>query len=469
MSQKTPILILIVLSTFVFVAACAAPPGITMPGFSTSTPALTAPTEIPAPPTAVPATATTEVMETASVESDPQFTPTPTPVPDPYADVYTFEGWARVTFPMDLGTNDFRELTDVAYIDEQFFAVGFGSLELELDASIWRSIDGLVWKSIMTESDAVFGGEGEQQMRAITDGARGIVVVGEETRGDSIIPVVWWSNEGETWRRVDLPTPADDLYQSLVDVTQFGNRYYAVGVEENEAGEIRGMLWTSINGRSWTRFQEPEGLFGDTEQYVAFSSILAHEEGLIIVGNVEPATGVDVDGAVWTSTDGRAWERVSPARAGLEDVSKTRYQFLNRVQTDGETFVIIGGETDIEEGAEPFNNIVVWDSSDGERWTRRFDHKPNFAQQWMYDMAFYGDEGMAVGQEQRLDDIRAAVWSLDDGVWEQLTHSEIVFGGAGIQRINAVSPFSDGLIGVGITEAQGRRNAAVWLYLPARK
>ena len=167
-----------------------------------------------------------------------------------------------------------------------------GNMAADVDAAVWTSVDGITWSRIVHD-DLVFGGEGVQTMESVTAAGPGLVAVGGNT--------IWTSVDGTTWVRVP--------YQNAVfgggdidGVTAGGPGVVAVGSANGRAA-----VWTSANGRKWSRVLDAPIL--DTSRLRAVS---AGGPGLVAVGSTEHGEAVDRELAVaWTSVDGTTWLRVS--------------------------------------------------------------------------------------------------------------------------------------------------------------
>jgi hypothetical protein len=80
-------------------------------------------------------------------------------------------------------------------------------------------------------------------------------------------------------------------------------------------------VWTSPDGRNWERVPESSDVFGG-EGDQTMSVVTASPLGLVAAGS--ESLGHDVNGAVWTSPDGLTWVRLpgdTPAMSPLTDPS----------------------------------------------------------------------------------------------------------------------------------------------------
>jgi hypothetical protein len=85
-------------------------------------------------------------------------------------------------------------------------------------------------------------------------------------------------------------------------------------------------------------------------------------DGFVAVGEDLRFDG-PVDGAIWTSPTGAEWSRLDPSASELADAD------LDFVATTGSTIVALGVPRDGDQAPDGPSRIV-WQSSDGGRWTR---------------------------------------------------------------------------------------------------
>jgi hypothetical protein len=102
-------------------------------------------------------------------------------------------GWGRV--PHDeavFGGAEDQEMRSVAAVGPGLVAVGYDTSGGDQDAAVWTSFDGLTWSRV-PHDELVFGGEGDQIIRAVTIGGPGLVAVGTDYRhGDQDAAVWYW-------------------------------------------------------------------------------------------------------------------------------------------------------------------------------------------------------------------------------------------------------------------------------------
>ena len=161
----------------------------------------------------------------------------------------------------------------------------------DADAAVWTSVDGLSWSRV-PHDEAVFGGDGGREMSSVVAGGPGLVAVGQEgvnsqgyTGAGSAM--VWTSVDGLSWSRI----PDDEVVlheageQGMTSVTVGGPGLVAVGFEWLGGGDWHAAAWASVDGMSWSRVPHDEAVFGG-EGAQFMHSVSAGGPGLVAVGFV---------------------------------------------------------------------------------------------------------------------------------------------------------------------------------------
>jgi hypothetical protein len=178
-------------------------------------------------------------------------------------------------------------------------------------AAVWTSVDGITWSRV-PHDEAVFGGPGESWMNDVTPGGPGLVAVGISGRNEEegvAAAAVWTSVDGISWSRV----PHDEAVfggAAMTGVTFGGPGLVAVGSNGDA------VVWTSVDGITWSRVPGDDAVFGgagDQEPH----SVTVGGPGLVAVGMegycYTPGSECSPNGyvpVVWTSVDGITWSRV---------------------------------------------------------------------------------------------------------------------------------------------------------------
>lgn len=289
-----------------------------------------------------------------------------------------------------------------------------------------RSPDGVAWTTVPTGSafaglDVDHGdwvlGTAERQGTIVAVGAS---VLFDGSSGDA---TAWWSTDGKAWHRATVPGGAD---AEIAAVAAGATGFVAVGSDGYPGGNTQlpgargAAVWTSADGRAWTRVPPQDGFAGGIMRSVVF-------DGSRYVGGGEriPRAGAGMpEPPIWTSADGRHWSRtargslpavfdlvrlaVAPggvfALAGSLDGSAAALyrsegqgawtpvalpsvppppglgpsaMYLRDVAAAGGRWVLVGLQT--PPGGDAADQLVVWTSADGQAWQPVTPDRPELA------------------------------------------------------------------------------------------
>ncbi len=303
-------------------------------------------------------------------------------------------------------------------------------------------------------------------MRSVTAYDDGFVAVGSDDSGGDADAAVWVSPDGLTWTRIPhdesvFGGEADQLpTQFMISVAAFDGGLVAVG-ESSSAFEINAAMWTSPNGLSWTRVPPDESIFDDAVTL----DVTAFDGGLAVAG-IDVSDG-DADAAVWTSADGVDWKRVSHDEAIFGGDGD---QMMVSIASFDGGLVAVGFDQ-VGRG-----DAAVWMSSDGVTWTRVSHDESIFGagetgSAEMTAVAAFDVGLVAGGIEQRDGDVDAVVWATSDGLTWVRVSDAMTFGGEDFQRIASLAVIDGNVVAVGRQASPGERldtdpDAAVWNLTP---
>jgi len=207
------------------------------------------------------------------------------------------------------------------------------------DAAVWTSVDGLTWSRVPHDEE-IFGGPGEQWMGNVTVGGPGLVAVGVSRRIDETASaaVVWTSVDGISWSRVHHEEAVFDGELYMGGVTAGGPGLVAVG------GDGDAVVWTSVDGITWSRVPRDDSVFGGPGDQEP-ASVTVGGPGLVAVGMegyCECSVSESPNGyvpVVWTSVDGVTWSRVPYDEAVFGDHSQLT---VTSVTAGGPGLVAVG-------------------------------------------------------------------------------------------------------------------------------
>lgn len=177
------------------------------------------------------------------------------------------------------------------------------------DGAVWTSVDGIVWSQV-PHDEPIFGGGPDVEVGVwdVTVGGPGLVAVGVDWSGPDAGAAVWTSLDGLIWTRVphDEEVFGGAGVQGISGVTAAGPGLVAVGTERS--GRQQAVVWTSVDGLTWTRVARDESGSLDGGQ---MNSVVVADSGLVAVGWTGWIGGPNSEAAVWTSEDGIIWSRVA--------------------------------------------------------------------------------------------------------------------------------------------------------------
>ena len=176
----------------------------------------------------------------------------------------------------------------------------------------WPEID---WEEAPLPAKAP--GVGSERVVAVASAGDAFVAVGYEERGPERDGIVWFSEDAIAWSRVGVPQAFEQV--ELIDVAADAGGYVAVGTASGDGfPRPQTVMYRSDDGRHWERLEAPAGAV-DT---------YAHAVAAGPTGFVVTASGSQQAPAVWTSADGRSWlpvpmEELADAARGLVDPQGT--------------------------------------------------------------------------------------------------------------------------------------------------
>ncbi len=395
--------------------------------------------------------------------------------------------WERLDDPVVFGGEGEQRMTDVAAGEGVAVAVGLDRAGGDSDAAVWYSLDGTTWNRV-PHDEAVFGGDGHQQMNAVVAVESGFVAVGSEgTERDPLglsgvyaylasfetHAAVWRSDDGIRWERVPHVDAFSEALTGLVmnDVTFDGSGLVVVGGAfhrtapfatwrwgASEPGEpapphdvdidVDAAVWRSNDGIAWRRVAVGDEAMGGDTVPQRMNAVVAGGPGFVAVGQegfdflgVDEWTPGDAPGdvlthvtenvaAVWTSPDGETWTRVE-SQPSLEHPggAVTGWSRMFDVTAQGSSLVAVGRDFWDPPGGMP-EGAAVWLSPDGLSWQRVI---PEDAYAWPDMQAVAtspGERLVAVGGWSNY--LKAGAWSSTDNgnTWIRHPHDDALFGGA---------------------------------------
>ena len=292
---------------------------------------------------------------------------------------------------------------------------------------------------------------------------------------------------GRTWVQAKVPAVVDRPIGRIEAVTAGGPGFVAVGRGcIGEAPTCEAIVWTSADGRAWTRAPASDATdigayLATTGPAIGMFDVAAGTPGIVAIGY---AARPDLQATVWFSADGTSWERIplglEPPAASPGGLNGAR---VNAVTWDGGQFVIVGEDRSDWKGfgsslTTAKARAAAWTSPDGRSWTR-VPHAPVFEVGGFIDTTedpstggmadvMAGPDGLvAVGSvcnTKASAGCQPAVWTSPDGTsWTRLKDVPAMSGGL---RALATSDARTAFVAVGAATVLTSRDGLTWVQQP---
>jgi hypothetical protein len=292
---------------------------------------------------------------------------------------------------------------------------------------------------------------------------RHLVAVGWVTGLDGKDGAVWSSPPA-----TPSPTPVDtptEVFggegdQYVHAVIPYGSGFLAVGSDSDHAA-----IWTSLDGRRWDR-QNLDAAVGGNKS--AMRTVIEAANGLVVGGWVCLGDPAGRQPAVWTAEQGTDWKRTElpAAKAFPIDPDAPEAQ-VNDVVEAGSRLIAVGTvrtKPIVGRAAKVNWDAAIWTYGGGPDWhvvnDVHGDHGP--ADQYMNSVTVWPGGMVAVGGEGFLRGTNTAMWFSSDGrLWERqrqlFDRPYMVLREA--QSINSVTAVDGILFAVGYAQPLGEKAA----------
>jgi hypothetical protein len=269
-----------------------------------------------------------------------------------------------------------------------FVAVGRSCLpgapgrDFQCNGGVQVSSDGLTWEAVPPQAALEVGsyfptsGPGAE-MIGVAARPDAIVAIGYAFEGGTpsakngvLRPAIWLSRDGRTWERVPHSTVFDGARFRAIAATEDG--FIVVGADYRVPalqGKPRGAMWASTDGRAWRRV--PDGPIFDIGGYVETTEdagsggprrVMSSGGAIISVGEVCNDKGLDCRPAFWSSPDGSTWQRTV-----LDQPNVTASDL---VPTPGGYLAVGSAANRGGCGVDLPCTAIVFTSTDGRTWQR---------------------------------------------------------------------------------------------------
>src|SRR5204862_5911558 len=125
-----------------------------------------------------------------------------------------------------------------------------------------------------------------------------LAAVGTASDGGNIAAAVWLF-DGTSWARITSPSFAGGADAEMITVERGSTGLVAVGYITTSAGDQDAAVWTSSNGRSWQRVSNADVFGGPGDQEAV--GVVSTSSGLV-AGGFDLGT---TDAVIWISGDGQ--------------------------------------------------------------------------------------------------------------------------------------------------------------------
>lgn len=272
-----------------------------------------------------------------SPEPSPQPQETQTPPPDPVGPV--IDGWQDAMVDPEVFGGLY--VTDSVSVDGRAVVVGCATTRGADGFPAWFADDAAGW----TRASGPLGdGTGSVCLGDVVATPHGLFAEG---------PLgLFRSDDGSAWVQVVLdPAPAG--FGSVTKLFAVGDRLTVLVKRASLNESTVASLYTTTDGRTWSEVTDGSAAVFDN---AGVAQVIATGDGLVAVGS-SPGGEFVPTAAAWVSSDGLAWELVTPAGPGFEGAAMTA------VAWDGTGYTAVG-KCSFESGL-----MCAWSSPDGRVWT----------------------------------------------------------------------------------------------------
>jgi len=244
----------------------------------------------------------------------------------------------------------------------------------------------------------------DRELAALSDvvaGPQGFIASGCKTdaSGNCVAGLLLTSPDGTAWTAVDLSGAADTRISRLKRV---GDRLFAIGLRiDNEALKVEPVVWTSLDGESWSRIR----LASSTS--MAITDIVDSPVGTLAVGIHAPYASEGSGFVVWhVAPDG--------ALGAPVDVHPTDATFVTGAVWTGNRFLAWGPAGAL---GEPSSTVLLT-STDGTAW-KVVSTISAFGGSYVSQIAAFSDRLVAVGTTDGSWPTSPRAWtSINGAAWD---------------------------------------------------
>ncbi|HEY5487991.1 MAG TPA: sialidase family protein [Candidatus Limnocylindrales bacterium] len=247
---------------------------------------------------------------------------------------------------------------------------------------VWSSPDGTNWEPV--SAPGAFEKSGRFFPQGISsDGQGGLIVVGgvSSDQTETTIPTAWHSTDGRTWTQAQVGTAA---LARMAGVAARPGAIVAIGdwrvpVSGGAADQTVNQMyaWFSADGNNWSQVVLP-----DSSGYAPMA-VTAWKGGFAAIAQSD---GLVLSSSIWTSADGRTWEKTTQDFVGFGPLAITAL---------GGRVVAVGDYLD-PKGSVGSLVPTSWSSTDGRTWVKA-TASARQAATGFGDVTVVGDSLVAIG------------------------------------------------------------------------
>ncbi|WP_248965452.1 caspase, EACC1-associated type [Sphaerisporangium perillae] len=308
----------------------------------------------------------------------------------------TGQNWKIVDSPaLALGGSVRQSLNDVTHGAQGWLTVGSTTVDSAfVKPLLATSTDGRSWQTV--DSPALnASGRYAVTPRVVTAGPKGYVFAGDDSGPGGVVAALWFTADLHRYERVG-GLPANGAGVRLEDVVATSDGYLAVG-SSGTANHEKGVVWVSPDGLHWTAGKRviPKGAHS-----ASLRRVLVKDGQIITVGGATNEKGVVHPFAAVSGDDGDTWEYSwlpADAEAAVLDMTSSR-----------SGLVAIGSY-----GPPTTGDSTVWTSVDGRDWQRHTltgDGMTGEGAQWLGAIAVINDKVVAVGRSTTYTADHLTLW-----------------------------------------------------------
>jgi hypothetical protein len=291
--------------------------------------------------------------------------------------------------------------------------------------------------------------QADQAVSTVASAGGRVVAVGS-TNGDA---AVWSSADGRSWTRAQAEGSAFGGANAQRLVGLAGGRSGWVAVGFSGAAPRHALVLTSGDGTRWSAANDK--VFTSANQ-VDTTAATSGPAGYVVVGDDGRSA------AVWHSSDLKKWDRGSGTTQDAMDGTLGAERWMHSIVSGPFGYVAVGGLNDPSVRGAPTGKPAVWTSADGEKWALQQLPLPSGTTEATLDqVAIEQNVLTAAGTAKTASGTTVFAFTSADGgkTWKQ---AALPRPGSGDSAVTAVAATPKGFVVAGTRTAHGDADVAIW-------